>query len=94
MLRYECWRTRDDRRFVLGFEGRWDEIPLRLTSLGPWVGASRGWVEDLKAHYRILLAEQSFVVFCRKPTAMQLERYKHRVKALPVRHPNRTRDGC
>ena len=75
-------------------EDRWDDAPYRITSQGPWTGCTRGWVEDLRVHYRMLLIEQGFVVFCRKPTAMQLERYKHRVRTLPVRHPIRSRGGC
>ena len=37
-------------------------VPQQLRALGPWQGLSKGEVEDLKPHYRLLLAEQGFTV--------------------------------
>lgn len=79
MLRYEVWRGRDNRLHVMCFEGRWDTLPLRITQQGPWTGGGRGFVEDLKCHYRALLMEQGFCVLHQPPSVLDLERWQHRV---------------
>lgn len=37
-------------------------VPQRLRALGPWQGLSSGDIQNLKTHYRLLLAEQGFTV--------------------------------
>jgi hypothetical protein len=72
-MHYKVWRLRDNLLHVMCFDGHFDELPDRIRHLGPWVGARSGAVENLKLHYRLLLAEQGFVVICSKPSALRLE---------------------
>ena len=43
-------------------EESFDTLPDYIQHLGPWQSLSRGDAERLKTHYRMLLAEQGFVV--------------------------------
>ena len=39
-------------------------VPQQLRALGPWQGLASGDTQNLKPHYRLLLAEQGFAVIC------------------------------
>ncbi len=78
-MRYEVWRSRDNRLHVLCLDDRFEQLPQRVRSLGPWMGSGRGLVDRLRPHYRALLEEQGFVILHVSPYAMDLEgRYKGR----------------
>ena len=67
-MQYEVWRSRDNFLHVMCFDERFDQLPDRIRHLGPWTGARRGEVQNLKLHYRLLLAEQGFVLLRTKPS--------------------------
>ncbi|HEX5958087.1 MAG TPA: hypothetical protein VFY92_05450 [Hyphomicrobiaceae bacterium] len=68
--RYEVSRSRRDNRIALICgDGRFysEDVPDQIRHLGPWIGAGRGDLEQLKPAYRALLAEQGFVLIYRHP---------------------------
>ena len=71
MHRYKCWLANgnEDRGdpngqlHVLCHDGEaFEKLPARIRQLGPWTGSREGEIANLKAHHRMLLAEQGFVV--------------------------------
>ena len=82
MHRYKCWRATaaDDRGdptgqiHVLCHEGEaFDHLPVRIRHLGPWIGSKEGEIANLKPHYRMLLAEQGFVLIYARPVQFKPE---------------------
>jgi hypothetical protein len=62
---YKTWRSRSDPELhVLCGEGRdaLQTLPTKIRNLGPWAGGREGEINNLRLPYRILLAEQGFVV--------------------------------
>jgi hypothetical protein len=66
--RYKCWRSNADKALhVICLEGEFERLPVAIRHLGPWTGGKEGEVERLKAHYRLLLAEQEFMLAHQHP---------------------------
>ena len=60
---FEAVRSVSDKSLHVIFRaGDFETLPDRIRSLGPWQGLSGGIVEELKPHYRLLIAEQNFVL--------------------------------
>jgi len=79
MHRYKCWRANgnEDRGdpngqlHVLCHDGEaFEKLPARFRHLGPWMGSREGPIANLKPHYRLLLAEQGFVVLYSRPARL------------------------
>lgn len=56
----------DSRLHVLCEAGEFEKAPDFLRHQGPWDGMGEGEVDTLRLHYRLLLAEQRFVVLYRR----------------------------
>jgi hypothetical protein len=61
-MRYAVLRSVSDNKVQLiirdeGFEA----VPQQIRALGPWQKTRSGEAERMKTHYRLMLAEQSFV---------------------------------
>ncbi len=62
-MRYKAWRSHSDKWLrVIHREDEFDELPDMIRHLGPWTGAAEGDIDNLRPHYRMLLAEQGFVL--------------------------------
>jgi hypothetical protein len=64
-MRYKAWRSRSDAELhVICGEGSeaFEALPVRIRNLGPWTGSKEGETKDLRLPYRLLIAEQGFVV--------------------------------
>ena len=62
---YKCWRSRTDAELhVICADGSeaFEALPVRIRNLGPWAGGREGEINDLRLPYRVMLAEQGFVV--------------------------------
>jgi hypothetical protein len=73
-MQYKCWRSWPTVELHLicnafGF----DDLPHKVRTLGPWTGSHKGDLQNLKPHYRRLLAEQGFVIIWSKPSAFSPE---------------------
>ena len=54
--RYKAWRCGPDTELhVIVYDGA--ELPLVISSLGPWLGPKEGEVANLKPHYRAMLRD-------------------------------------
>ena len=63
MTRYEAVRSNTDKSLHVIFnDGEFAALPHRVRQLGPWQGLTGDDVERLKPHYRLMLAEQGFVL--------------------------------
>jgi hypothetical protein len=83
---YKTWRPRSDSELHVicgdgaqAFEG----LPVRIRNLGPWAGGKEGEVKDLRLPYRIMFAEQGFVIVHAHVSRLTLE--AHQVKAVENR---------
>jgi hypothetical protein len=88
---YKCWRSRTDAELhVICGDGSeaFEALPVRIRNLGPWAGGKEGEIQHLRLPYRILLAEQGFVVIHAHVSKLTLE--AHQVKAAE----NRTCPHC
>ena len=73
-MQYKCWRSWPTVELhLICHEAGFDSLPDKVRQLGPWTGSREGDLQDLKPHYRRLLAEQGFVIICCKPSALRLE---------------------
>jgi hypothetical protein len=62
-MRYEAVRSNTDKSLHVIFnDGTFEDLPHRVRQLGPWQGLTGGETEMLKPHYRLMLAEQGFVL--------------------------------
>jgi hypothetical protein len=62
-MRSKVWRSNRDKAIhVICVEGEFDSLPAAIRHLGPWTGSKEGDAEQLKAHHRLMLSEQRFVV--------------------------------
>jgi hypothetical protein len=64
-MRYKTWRSRTDAELhVICMEGSeaFEALPSRIRNLGPWSGGKEGETKDLRLPYRLLIAEQGFVI--------------------------------
>ena len=74
-MRYKIIRSVSDKQLHIIFEegptpinalvtilDPFQRVPQQLRALGPWQGHSGGNIQDLKAHYRLLLVEQGFTL--------------------------------
>lgn len=67
MSQYSLFRSvTDNRLHVLCGADQFEQAPDCLRHQGPWQGMGRGEIATLRMHYRLLLAEQKFVVLYRK----------------------------
>lgn len=67
-MRYKTWRSRQDNSInIICWDGEFERVPLQIRHLGPWVGSKEGEAERLKAPYRLLLAEQGFLLVYQRP---------------------------
>ena len=72
--RYEALRSVGDKSLHLIFvQGGFAALPTRIRQLGPWQGLSGGKIMRLKAHYRLQLAEQNFVVVYQQVAAFLVQ---------------------
>jgi hypothetical protein len=63
VMRYEAVRSVNDKSLhVLFNDDAFSALPDRIRQLGPWQGLTGGAIASLKAHYRLQLAEQGFVL--------------------------------
>jgi len=61
--RYDARRSVTDKSLhVIYAAGTFDRLPTPIRCLGPWQGLSGGDIDRLKPHYRLLIAEQGFVL--------------------------------
>ena len=73
-MRYEAVRSGNDKSLhVISNDGAFESLPHCLRQLGPWQGLSGGDIAKLKPHYRLLIAEQGFVVIYQKLAASTAE---------------------
>jgi hypothetical protein len=49
------------------------ELPLGISSPGPWLGSREGEVANLKPHYRSMLEDTEFVVVRRRAVEFRTE---------------------
>jgi hypothetical protein len=64
-MRYKAWRSRSDAALHLicaDGSDAFEALPMRIRNLGPWSGSKEGAITDLRLPYRLLLAEQGFVI--------------------------------
>ena len=62
-MRYEAVRSVNDKSLhVIFHDDAFSALPDRIRQLGPWQGLSGGDINSLRAHYRLQLAEQGFVL--------------------------------
>jgi len=64
-MRYKAWRSKSDNELhVICAEGSdaFEVLPVGIRNLGPWSGSKEGLINDLRLPYRLLLAEQGFVI--------------------------------
>jgi hypothetical protein len=67
-MRYKIWRSNKDKELhLLCREGSeaFEALPAAIRGLGPWTGSKEGDVDRLRLPYRLMLAEQGFVVIPR-----------------------------
>jgi hypothetical protein len=77
MSRYKCWRSvRDKHIHLLCHEGSaaFDSLSPPIQELGPWQGSKEGAIADLRLPYRLLLAEQQFVIIHRHVSQLDRRR--------------------
>jgi ribosomal protein S27AE len=85
-MRYKVWRSRSDNELHLIFtlrtrraypsgegEDAFEALPVRIRNLGPWAGSKEGDIDGLRLPYRVLLAEQGFVVVHCHVSKLRLE---------------------
>jgi len=75
-MRYKVWRSNGDKDLhVICSEGSdaFEALPVRIRNLGPWAGSREGETKDLRLPFRVLLAEQGFVVVHCHVSKLQLE---------------------
>ena len=75
-MRYKVWRsTKDKSLHLLCGEGAgaFNALPTAIRHLGPWTGGAEGDVDRLRLPYRVMLAEQAFVVIHTHVSQLQLE---------------------
>jgi hypothetical protein len=75
-MRYKVWRSRSDAELhVICAEGAeaFEALPVRIQHLGPWTGSKEGETKDLRLPYRLLIAEQGFVVVHAHVSKLTLE---------------------
>ena len=74
MVQYKFWRSRQDKELhLLTLEGGFDALPTPIRHLGPWQASKEGQITDLKLAYRVILAEQAFVLVYAHVSKLQLE---------------------
>ena len=64
-MRYKVWRSNKDKDlYLLCREGaeEFNALPAAIRHLGPWSESKEGEIEHLRLPYRVLLAEQGFVL--------------------------------
>jgi hypothetical protein len=74
--RYKCWCSRSDPELhLVCAEGKeaFEQLPVHIRNLGPWAGGKEGAITDLRLPYRLLIAEQQFVVLHRHVSQLDLE---------------------
>ena len=73
-MRYEAARSNTDKSLhIICNDGMFESLPHCVRSLGPWQGLTGGAIETLKPHYRMLLAEQGFVIVYQNLAAFSLQ---------------------
>jgi hypothetical protein len=90
-MRYKAWRSRSDNELhLICGEGSdaFEALPVRIRNLGPWAGSKEGDIEALRLPYRILLAEQRFVIVHCHVSKLQLETRDLRTVTESMSCPN------
>lgn len=69
-MRYKCWRSYQDYavHVICRQNDQFQNLPAPVLWMGPFADSIEGDVERLKPHYRLMLAEQGFVVVYEQPT--------------------------
>ena len=82
-MRYNIIRSVSDKHLHLIFEDvhpqangtdPFERVPQQLRALGPWQGLSTGTIQNLKPHYRLILAEQGFTLIYSHMSSFSPER--------------------
>jgi len=62
-MRYKAWRSQADKNLnVICRDREFENLPLRIRSLGPWQGGREGDINDLKLQYRLQIEQQGFAI--------------------------------
>jgi hypothetical protein len=75
-MRYKVWRSNKDKELHLlcgAGPAALNALPTAIRHLGPWTGAQEGEIDKLRLQYRLVLAEQSFLIIYAHVTKLQLE---------------------
>ena len=62
-MQYQSLRSvSNNQKFVICYDGRFEELPDHVRHQGPWQGQQRGEIEKLKANYRRALARDGYAL--------------------------------
>jgi hypothetical protein len=75
-MRYKAWRSRSDAELhvICGEGDAFEALPVHIRNLGPWTGSKEGETKDLRLPYRLLIAEQGFVVIHAHVSQLNLDK--------------------
>jgi len=84
-VRYKLWRSNKDKELhLLCAEGSeaFNALPAAVRHLGSWTGSKEGEVSGLRLAYRVMLAEQGFVLIYEPVSKLQLEHARPEVRMM------------
>ena len=73
-MRYVMLRSHSDLHlFLIYRDDGLADVPQQVRALGPWRAIGRGEFACLRMHYRMLLAEQSFILVFSPKAVLHVE---------------------